>query len=43
MPSHFASQMYDEATPILIAVFDEKQNTNKNYNFKFGTKHDLKL
>ena len=25
MSSHFASQMYDEATPKLIAVFDKKK------------------
>ena len=29
MSSHFASQMYDEATPKLIGVFDEKQKKQK--------------
>ena len=31
MSSHFASQMYDEATPKLIAVFDKKQKKPSVY------------
>ena len=34
MLSHFASQMYDEATPKLIAVFDEKKNNKKPSVYK---------
>ena len=31
MSSHFASQMYGEAKPKLIAVFDEKKKTTSVY------------